>query len=247
LLALFAAIGALLPWFVFAFALRGTIRRYRPRRIARSGRLPISRPGEPFGAAVMLVLLLAVVVAWVAFTRPLWQGFVLDAIDYRGNAAGIANEVSAELMATGQQLAGARIGHGRFEYSLGPQAETTRAVVSYYWRGGEDAYVPQPSDPVEMRQRDGPAGKLFLVYRRDLTAQQLAPALAAFDKINLDPGATGRRPGADVPLLLRSARLYWSPDFAGYLDNPAGYARFLAGLPVLPALYLAGLIIGLVP
>src|SRR4030042_3796445 len=85
LLVLLAAIGAFVPWFAFFLALRAVSRRFRPRRIVRSRRLPVTRPGDPLGAAALLVLLLAAFVPWGVFTRPLWQGYVRDATDSRGN------------------------------------------------------------------------------------------------------------------------------------------------------------------
>lgn len=245
LLSVLTVVGALLPWVVLAYALRGTIRRSRPRRIVRPNRLPVTRAGDPFGAAVLLLLIVAVVAGWTVVIRPMWRNYVRDAVDYRQNAASLANAVSAEMLATGQPLSPAEIGSGRFTYSLGPPEETTRATVTYYWRGLPD--VPgAPTDPVEHRRRDGPHGVLVLVYRKDVPAEQLDPLVSAFERIQLDPAGTRRRAAVDVPLLLRSLHDYWT-GYAGYLDTPAAVGRLLAGLPALPPLFAAALVIGTVP
>lgn len=238
--------GALLPWAALLYALRATVRRFRPRRVLRARRLPVTRPGDPFGASVALLLIIAVVAGWAVLTRPLWQAYVRDARDYRENAAPLANRVSSELLATDQPVSAAAIGRGRFSYSLGPAAETTRATVTYYWRGVPDA-PGSPSDPVESRRREGPQGTLVLVYRKDLPAEQLDPIVAAFGRIDLDPATARRRTATDLPLLLRSVHDYWATGYAGYLDTAAAVGRLLAGLPVLVPLYAAALVLGAVP
>jgi hypothetical protein len=212
----------------------------------RARRLPVSRPGDPLTASAWFVLLVLLVGGWLLAARPLWGAYIADARDYRGNAASVANAVSAELMATKQNLVSARIGRGRFSYSLGAADEGQRATVSYFWRGVAQE-PPGPADPVEQLRRDGPQGSLILLYGRDLQADQAEPIIEAFERIDLDPAATARRAAVDVPILLRSVRSYWLQDYTGVLDTPRAWVRLIAGLPLLVPLHVAGFIIGLMP
>lgn len=212
----------------------------------RQRRLPVSRPGDPLAGAAWLVLIFLVVGAWIVLSRPFWRAYLVDAMDYRANAAPVANAVSTELMAADQPLAAARIGRGWFAYSLGPDAETTRATVSYFWRGVHQS-PPGPSDPVDSARRDGPAGSLVAVYRTDLTGAQQDSILGAFDRVKLDPAATARRAAVDVPILLRSVRVYWLQGYAGVLDTPGAWGRLILGVPVLVPLHIAAFAIGLLP
>ncbi|MDP2871074.1 MAG: hypothetical protein Q8P31_00800 [Bacillota bacterium] len=238
--------AAVLPWVSLLLALRATLRRFRPRRIVRARRLPVTMPGDPVTATAWLLLLVLIVGTLAFFGRPLWHTYIADAMDYRANASSVAAAVSSELMTTGEPLASARIGSGWFAYSLGPGDESTRATVSYFWRG-VNQLPPGPADPVESARRDGPRGSLVAVYRRDLTGDQQDRILGAFDRINLDPAATARRSAVDVPILFRSVRSYWLQDYAGVLDTPRAWGRLLLGLPAVVPLHIAALVIGLLP
>ncbi len=244
-LIILGAIAALLPWWLLFRAIRAGRRMSRPERVYRHGHVPLSRPGNPGMGTALILIPLILLGGWLILTRPLWATYVEHAWEYRTQGAAQANLISAELMRTGQPLGPARMGRGYVHYYLGEPGEPFVSSVAYYWRGSP--VEPGPADPVETTTNPGVAGVYALTYRRDLPADDLGVISQAFERINAaDDLPPPRRAGVDVPLLLRSVQPHWQGYF-GFLDNVTGVTRFIAGLPALPPMYLAGLVIGALP
>jgi|GEM_PF-3046845 len=243
-LVILAAIAALLPWWLLWRAISAGIRRFRPQRLERFRGVPLTRPGNPAAGTLIIVVTALVVGLWLIFTRPLWQGYAADAWEYRNQGSRAANLISAELMATGQPLGRARIGHGYVIYGIGRAAGGTDANLAFYWRGRPTE--PGPTDPVETAIADVPGGRYALTYNRGLAAEPLTAIQTAFGRVVEAEELPARRVGVDVPVLLRSVPAYWQGYF-GLLDTAEGILRFAAGLPVMPPLYLVGLVVGGLP
>jgi hypothetical protein len=235
---------ALLPWWLLLAVLRAGLRHFRPSRVRRYSRVPLTRPARPVAALLVLVLAGLAVAGWAAYTRPLWSAYAADAWAYRRSGAAAAAGISAELMALGQPLGPARVGRTYVNYSLAAHGETVRANVAFHW--AETQVEPEPGSPVEVVTTEAHGGAYALTYRRDLDASQFAAIRGAFERITAAGQPPKRRPGVDVPVLLRSVPQYWQGYF-GQMDTLAGVARAAAGLPALPLLYVVGLVVGGLP
>lgn len=244
LLTLLAVAGAIAPWWLFWHALRVGRQLCRPRLVRRHGRVPVAYPPSLAKGLLTICLSLAAFAGWLAFTQPLWSTYAGAAWQYRHHGAAAASLMQQTLAEADWAPGPGQTRAGYVHQPVGEASGPFVAALTFYWRDAPDAADGRPTNsPVETVIAPGAGGTFVLTYHRELAPGDQESLRRVLASLEASADLPQRRPAYDLPLLVRSVLPHWR-GFAGVLDTAAGVARGIAGLGVLPPLYLVAVLIG---